>query len=108
MRLRWLLTLIRLKLGMMARRPFLIAFCLIMPVLMSLLAGSTLTRNDLSSVRGAYVDHAKNEFSEELVELLATSGLHWSEITEEESERAVATAPWTASCSSPLTMEIKM
>lgn len=91
MRLRWLLTLIRLKLGMMARRPFLIAFCLIMPVLMSLLAGSTLTRNDLSSVRGAYVDHAKNEFSEELVELLATSGLHWSEITEEESERAVAT-----------------
>ncbi len=91
MRLRWLFTLIRLKLGMMARRPFLIMFCLIMPVLMSLLAGSTLVRNDLSAVHGAYVDHAGNEFSTELIELLESSGLHWSEITEEESERAIAT-----------------
>lgn len=91
MRLKCLLTLIRLKLSMMVRRPFLIAFCLVMPVLMSLLAGSTLARNDLSAVRGGYVDHAKNESSEELIELLKTSGLHWTEISEDESERAIAT-----------------
>ncbi|MDI9471027.1 MAG: hypothetical protein QM296_12635 [Bacillota bacterium] len=84
------LTLIRLKLGMMARRPFLILFCLVMPVLMSLLAGSTLERNDLSAIRGAYVDHAKNSASAELIGLLDSSGLHWSEITEEESARAIA------------------
>ncbi|MDI9497295.1 MAG: hypothetical protein QM270_02260 [Bacillota bacterium] len=89
--MRWLLMLIRLKLGMMARRPFLIVFCLVMPVLMSLLAGSTLARNDLSAVRGAYVDKAKNESSCELIELLKASGLHWSEIAEEESGRAIAT-----------------
>ncbi len=89
--MRGLLTLIRLKLGMLVRRPFLIAFCLVMPVLMSLLAGSTLARNDLSTVRGAYVDRAKNESSAELVELLESSGLHWTEIAEEESRRAIET-----------------
>ncbi|HHW93959.1 MAG TPA: ABC transporter permease [Clostridiaceae bacterium] len=91
MRIRWLLTLIRLKLSMIARRPLLIAFCLIMPVLMSLLAGSTLTRNDLSAVRGAYVDLANNEMSTELVELLKSSGLEWIELKEDESSRAIAT-----------------
>lgn len=91
MRIRWLLTLIRLKLSMIARRPLFIAFCLIMPVLMSLLAGSTLTRNDLSAVRGAYVDIANNEMSTELVELLESSGLEWIELTENESSRAITT-----------------
>ncbi len=91
MRLKCHLTLIRLKLSMMVRRPFMIAFCLVMPVLMSLFAGSTLARNDLSAVRGGYVDRAKNESSEELIELLKTSGLHWSEISDDESERAIAT-----------------
>jgi hypothetical protein len=62
-----------------------------MPVLMSLFAGSTLARNDLSAVRGGYVDRAKNESSEELIELLKSSGLHWAEISEDESERAIAT-----------------
>ncbi len=91
MRVKCLLTLIRLKLSMMVRRPFMIAFCLVMPVLMSLFAGSTLARNDLSAVRGGYVDHAKNESSEELIGLLKSSGLHWAEISEDESERAIAT-----------------
>jgi|GEM_PF-579062 hypothetical protein len=91
MRLKCHLTLIRLKLSMMVRRPFMIAFCLVMPVLMSLFAGSTLARNDLSAVRGGYVDRAKNESSEELIELLKSSGLHWAEISEDESERAIAT-----------------
>ena len=91
MRLKCLLTLIRLKLSMMVRRPFMIAFCLVMPVLMSLFAGSTLARNDLSAVRGGYVDHAKNESSMELIELLESSGLYWTEISEDESERAIAT-----------------
>ena len=91
MRLKCHLTLIRLKLSMMVRRPFMIAFCLVMPVLMSLFAGSTLARNDLSAVRGGYVDRAKNESSEELIELLESSGLYWTEISEDESERAIAT-----------------
>jgi len=91
MRLKCLLTLIRLKLSMVVRRPFMIAFCLVMPVLMSLFAGSTLARNDLSAVRGGYVDRAKNESSEELIELLESSGLYWTEISEDESERAIAT-----------------
>lgn len=91
MRLRCLLTLIRLKLSVMVRRPLLIVFCLVMPVLLSLLAGSTLARNDLSTIQGAYVDHADNESSAELIELLRSSGLHWTEIPEEESQRAIAT-----------------
>ena len=91
MRLKCHLTLIRLKLSMMVRRPFMIAFCLVMPVLMSLFAGSTLARNDLSAVRGGYVDHAKNESSMKLIELLESSGLYWTEISEDESERAIAT-----------------
>ncbi|HNZ62839.1 MAG TPA: hypothetical protein PKH23_00705 [Bacillota bacterium] len=86
-----LMTLVRLKLRTMVRRPVLLVFCLISPVLMSMLAGSTLERNDLSVVRGAYVDLAENEASGDLIRLLASSRLRWKALTEEEASRAVAT-----------------
>lgn len=82
-------TLVLLKLRLLSRRPLLLAFCLIIPVLLSLLAGATTERNDLSNIQGAYVDLAENEESRKLRGLLDESEFGWISVQEDEIDRAI-------------------
>lgn len=81
--------LVGLKLRLLSRRPVMLAFCLIIPVLLSLLAGATIKRNDLSNIRGAYVDLAENGESGKLTYLLDNSGLGWTPIPQDAIDRAI-------------------
>ncbi|HZK28688.1 MAG TPA: hypothetical protein VFD19_00550 [Clostridia bacterium] len=84
-----IITLVGLKLRLLSRRPLMLAFCLIFPVLLSLLAGATVERNDLSNIRGAYVDLADNGESRKLTGLLEESQLGWISAQEDEIDRAI-------------------
>ncbi|NLA71073.1 MAG: ABC transporter permease [Clostridiaceae bacterium] len=81
--------LVGLKLRLLSRRPLMLVFCLIIPVLLSLLAGATVKRNDLSNIQGAYVDLAENAESRKLTELFEHSQLGWIPIQEDEINRAI-------------------
>lgn len=82
-------TLVMLKLRLLSRRPFLLAVCLIVPVLLSLLAGATVKKNDLSNIRGAYVDLAENEESRKLIKLLEESDFAWVSADQEQIDRDI-------------------
>lgn len=82
-------TLVMLKLRLLSRRPFLLAVCLIVPVLLSLLAGATVKKNDLSNIRGAYVDLAENEESRKLIKLLDESDFAWVSADQEQIDRDI-------------------
>ncbi|HPX92650.1 MAG TPA: hypothetical protein PK646_02885 [Bacillota bacterium] len=78
-----------LKLKLLLRRPLMLAICLILPVLLSLLAGTTLVRNDLTELRAAYVDLAENRESRRLITLLEKSGLGWKRVDRASISRAI-------------------
>lgn len=88
--MRSMLTLIKLKLSVMARRPIILVFCLVVPVLLSLLSGSVLERNDLYFIEGGYVDLADNRASRDLITLLESSGLRWTSLPEADAKRTLA------------------
>ncbi|MDI9461701.1 MAG: hypothetical protein ACOX3P_02720 [Saccharofermentanales bacterium] len=85
--LRVLLTLTGLKLRIIARRPSVLAVCLLLPILLTLLAGSTATKNDYSILEAAYVDQAENFAGSELISLLEQGTIHWTEMTQDKAER---------------------
>ncbi len=78
-----------LKLKLFLRRPLMLVFCLIVPILLSLLAGTTVERNDLSQLRAGYVDLAGNKESGRLVSMLEASGLGWRPTDEAGISRAM-------------------
>lgn len=78
-----------LKLKLLLRRPLLLAICLIVPILLSLLAGATAVRNDLSVVQAAYVDLADNQESHNLTRMLESSKLAWQQLEEKQIDRAL-------------------
>ncbi len=78
-----------LKLKLLYRRPLLLVSCLVIPILLSLLAGATVVRNDLAEIRAAYVDQANNEESAKLVAMFESSKFGWRHIGEEEVDRAI-------------------
>lgn len=84
-----LLTMIGIKLKLLLRRPLLLALCLILPILLSLLAGATVERNDLSQLRAGYADLAGNEESGKLVHMLVASGMGWHPTDEATISRAI-------------------
>lgn len=83
------LSLTFLKLKLLARRPIVLALCVVIPVLLSLLAGATVNRNDLSNLQAAYVDLADNEESERLLSMFSASDLGWKAVNEHEIQRAI-------------------
>ena len=78
-----------LKLKLLLRRPLLLASCLIIPILLSLLAGAAVVRNDLSEIKAAYVDLANNKESARLAGMLESSKLGWQQVGVEEVDRAI-------------------
>ncbi len=82
-----LLTMIRLKLRLLIAHPGVLLFCLVTPVLLSLLAGSTIKSNDFSRVKGAYADCANNEASAQLTDVMVSEILDWVEVDEREGRR---------------------
>ncbi|NMA18771.1 MAG: ABC transporter permease [Clostridiaceae bacterium] len=82
-----LLTMIRLKLRLLIAHPGVLLFCLVTPVLLSLLAGSTIKTNDFSRVKGAYADCANNEASAQLIDVMVSEILDWVEVDEREGRR---------------------
>lgn len=85
--LRIILTLTGLKLRIITRRPSVLAVCLLLPILLTLLAGSTTTKNDYSVLEAAYVDQAENFASGELISLLDKGTISWSEMPQDKAER---------------------
>ncbi|MGI6157740.1 MAG: ABC transporter permease [Saccharofermentanales bacterium] len=84
-------TLIRLKLRTLLGRPAIIVFCIVVPIILSLLAGLTIMRNDLSTVRGAYVDLADNAASHRLIEFLRDGSMPWEAYaSDRDYERALS------------------
>ena len=75
-----LIVLTALKLKLLLRRPLILVFCLIIPILLSLLAGSTVSKNEWSNVKWAYVDLARNSESEKLIRMFGESYFDWEEI----------------------------
>ena len=71
------LTVLILKLKL--RRPLIFVFCIIIPILLSLLAGAAVSKNDWSQVKGAYVDLAQNSESEKLIRMFEESHFDWEE-----------------------------
>ncbi|NLA96393.1 MAG: ABC transporter permease [Clostridiaceae bacterium] len=84
-----LVIMTRLKLKLLLRRPILLVSCLVIPLLLSLLAGAAVVRNDLAEIRAAYVDLADNEESAKLAAMLESSKLGWQQVGMEEVERAI-------------------
>lgn len=84
-----LLPMIGIKLKLLLRRPLLLALCLILPILLSLLAGATVERNDLAQLRAGYADLAGNEESSKLVHMLVASGMGWHPTDEAAISRAI-------------------
>ncbi|HHU07228.1 MAG TPA: ABC transporter permease [Clostridiaceae bacterium] len=82
-----LITLVSLKLRIIARKPSILLVCLAVPVLLSLLAGTTTTKNDYSKLDAAYVDQANNYSSQELLTLLNQGLVNWEEMTQDQAER---------------------
>ncbi len=78
-----------LKLKLLLRRPLLLASCLIIPILLSLLAGAAVVRNDLAEIKAAYVDLANNKESARLAGMLESSKLGWQQVGVEEVDRAI-------------------
>lgn len=85
-----LFTMIRIKFKILARRPILLVFCLLTPILLSLLSGATLNRNSMAHIRAAYVDQAGNSHSRKLTGLLSMSRMGWFPVEEEEIDRSLA------------------
>lgn len=85
-----LVTMAWIKLKMLARRPLLLIFCILVPILLSLLAGATVQRNNMAHIQAAYLDKADNESSHKLRSMLDASRLGWHPITEGEINRALA------------------
>ncbi|MDD4541419.1 MAG: hypothetical protein PHR78_04565 [Eubacteriales bacterium] len=77
--MRNLIIIIGLKLRLLLRRPVILAFCVIIPILLSLLAGATVSRNELTHIRGAYVDLAENSESRKLSRMFEDSHFDWEE-----------------------------
>lgn len=84
-----ILLLTGLKLKLIARRPTVLAFCVILPLLLSLLAGATVVRNDLSNLQPGYVDLADNDESHRLISMFESSELGWRVVREDEIARAL-------------------
>lgn len=84
-----IITIILIKLKILAQRPVVIFLCLILPVLLNLLAGATIDRNNAMILEGAYVDEADNETSAKLIDLLDQAVVDWYEMSREEAERAL-------------------
>ncbi|HHX30216.1 MAG TPA: hypothetical protein GX720_03200 [Clostridiaceae bacterium] len=82
-----LLRLTGIKLKMIGRHPLLLAVCLLVPILLSLLAGATVDRNNVANLKAAYVDLAENRESRMLTAMLDQSGLSWERRTEGEIAR---------------------
>ena len=74
-----LAALTALKLKLLLRRPLIMVFCIIIPILLSLLAGATVSKNNWSHVKAAYVDLARNGASEKLIRMFGESGFDWEE-----------------------------
>ncbi len=74
-----LAALTALKLKLLLRRPLIMVFCVIIPILLSLLAGATVSKNNWSHVKAAYVDLARNGASEKLIRMFEESGFDWEE-----------------------------
>ncbi|HCR81840.1 MAG TPA: hypothetical protein DIW07_00260 [Lachnospiraceae bacterium] len=85
--IRSLITLISLKLRIIARKPSILVVCLVVPVLLSLLAGTTTAKNDYSELDAAYVDHGDNFSSQELLKLLNQGLVNWIEMPQDQAER---------------------
>lgn len=85
-----IITMSRIKLKILARRPFLLVFCLLAPILLSLLSGATLDRNSMAHIRAAYVDQARNSQSQKLTGLLSVSRMGWFPVEEEAVDRSLA------------------
>lgn len=79
--------LIRLKLRLIGRKPWILIVCLLVPILLTLIAGSTVTKNDYSILEAAYVDYADNYSSRELISLLNEGLVHWEEMAQDKAER---------------------
>ncbi len=85
--IRAIITLIGLKLRIIARKPVILLVCLVVPVLLSLLAGTTIAKNDYSKLDAAYVDQANNYSSRELLSLLNQELVSWVEMPQDQAER---------------------
>lgn len=82
-----ILTMIRLKLRLLVAHPKVLLFCLVTPILLSLLAGSTVKDNDFSRVKGAYADSANNDASAQLINVMVSEIMDWVEVDEREGRR---------------------
>lgn len=78
-----------LKLKLLYRRPGLLVSCLVIPLLLSLLAGAAVVRNDLGEIKAAYVDLANNQESARLAGMLEASKLGWQRVGAQEVDRAI-------------------
>lgn len=78
-----------LKLKLLYRRPWLLLSCLVIPLLLSLLAGAAVVRNDLGEIKAAYVDLANNRESAKLAGMLEASKLGWQRVGAQEVDRAI-------------------
>ena len=87
--MRNLLLLVLIKLRLLVRRPLMLALCILIPILLSLLAGASVVGSDLTQIRGAYVDQAENAASGKLVAMLEGGVLTWEAIEEPAVSRAL-------------------
>ena len=87
--MRNLLLLILIKLRLLVRRPLMLVLCILIPILLSLLAGASVVGSDLTQIRGAYVDQAENAASGKLVAMLEGGVLTWEAIDEPAVSRAL-------------------
>ncbi|MFA5586075.1 MAG: hypothetical protein WDA02_05955 [Saccharofermentanales bacterium] len=87
--MRNLLLLVLIKLRLLVRRPLMLVLCILIPILLSLLAGASVVGSDLTQIRGAYVDQAENEASGKLVAMLEGGVLAWDTIDSSAVSRAL-------------------
>lgn len=86
-KIRAVLTLVSLKLRIIARKPVVLAVCLVLPILLTMLAGSTTIKNNYFALDAAYVDQAENYNSQELISLLLSGNVNWTAMSRDQAER---------------------